>query len=242
MSSAVPFTDAWNDLSLEVLPNRDSLLYESIYGIENAKTVFRGTLRFAGFSRMMNVFQNMGLFESIPCNADTWEGALKMLQMNRGGFGSIEDFLSACADESAEDTARALETLKWLGMVNGSNLVNKGSIVDSFCDVLERQLKFEEGERDMVVMHHEIEASFDGKKTEKHQSSLRVFGEASGMSAMCKTVGFTTAAAADLILRGDLKNRTGLLLPIDKDIYIPLLQAVEHEGISFSESVVVDDR
>ena len=31
---------------LEVLPNRNSLLYADLYGIPEARTVFRGTLRY----------------------------------------------------------------------------------------------------------------------------------------------------------------------------------------------------
>ena len=41
-----------DSVSLEVLPNRDSLPYADVYGIaEHAERVFRGTLRYAGWSR-----------------------------------------------------------------------------------------------------------------------------------------------------------------------------------------------
>lgn len=41
---------AWPSLNLEVYPNRDSLAFGQLYGIaDTAETVFRGTLRFAGW-------------------------------------------------------------------------------------------------------------------------------------------------------------------------------------------------
>ncbi len=57
--------DIFPALGLEVLPNRDSLSYESVYGIEGAPTVFRGTLRYKGFSRRMRALQLAGLTRDV---------------------------------------------------------------------------------------------------------------------------------------------------------------------------------
>jgi len=54
---------------------------------------------------------------------------------------------------------------------------------------------------------------------------------------MCRTVGIPAAAAANLILSGGLKNYAGLVLPTEKSTYLPILAAVEKEGIMFEESV-----
>ena len=64
----MPFVDAWPELDLEVLPNRDSLNYENTYGIANVSTLFRGTLRYGGFSSLMYVFKNMGLLSILKSN------------------------------------------------------------------------------------------------------------------------------------------------------------------------------
>jgi alpha-aminoadipic semialdehyde synthase len=53
--------DAWPTLRLEVLPNRDSLKYGRLYGIEGAGTVFRGTLRYEGWSTVMYGCKALGL-------------------------------------------------------------------------------------------------------------------------------------------------------------------------------------
>jgi saccharopine dehydrogenase-like NADP-dependent oxidoreductase len=234
MRSAMPFADAWPDLGLECLPNRDSLKYESIYGIDKATTLFRGTLRYQGFCSLMSVFQRMGLFESVPTGAPSWSDAIRKLQTGR----SMDDFLLDCAGGDPEKAKAAKVALAEWSILNGSSSVaHPDSLVDSFCAVLEDHLKFRDQERDMVAMHTAIEASFQDGSTEVHHSSLLAFGDAS-MSAMCRTVGFPTAAAADLVLSGELKDRKGLVLPTDPGIYQPILAAVAKEGIVFEESVV----
>ena len=58
-------------------------------------------------------------------------------------------------------------------------------------------------------------------------------------TAMCKTVGYTAAAGAELILRDELHGESGLLLPTNKRIYRPILEATEIEGIEFNDDIEV---
>jgi alpha-aminoadipic semialdehyde synthase len=241
LQSAAPFLDAWPELRLECLPNRDSLQYETTYGIENVKTLFRGTLRYSGFSSLMHVFQNMGMFESFSAkDANTWDDLLGSLCRSRGGFESVEDFMLACAEDDPEEAIRARECLEWLGLSGNSKVASThgANVVELFCQRLEEKLFYGENERDMVVMHHTIGAQFEDGTTEEHHSSLQTFGDRS-MTAMCKTVGFTAAASTELILSGSLQGNRGLLLPTLKEIYVPVLEAVKREGIIFEETVKV---
>jgi len=64
LSAARP-TSVFKTLNLEVLPNRDSLPYGEVYGIhKTAHSVFRGTLRYGGWSGSMRAFQRRGWFDS----------------------------------------------------------------------------------------------------------------------------------------------------------------------------------
>ena len=45
----------------EVYANRDSLKYQNIYGLNNVKTLYRGTMRRVGFSRAWNIFVMLGM-------------------------------------------------------------------------------------------------------------------------------------------------------------------------------------
>jgi hypothetical protein len=54
---------------------------------------------------------------------------------------------------------------------------------------------------------------------------------------MAKTVGLPVAIAALKILNGEIKN-TGVLMPIDKRIYTPILKELEEYGVVFKEKNV----
>jgi saccharopine dehydrogenase (NAD+, L-glutamate forming) len=45
----------------EAYANRDSLKYQSIYGLDTIKTLYRGTIRRVGFSRAWNMFVQLGM-------------------------------------------------------------------------------------------------------------------------------------------------------------------------------------
>ncbi|MCB0375675.1 MAG: saccharopine dehydrogenase NADP-binding domain-containing protein, partial [Sinomicrobium sp.] len=45
----------------EAYANRDSLKYKSVYGLDNALTLYRGTIRRIGFSRAWNMFVQLGM-------------------------------------------------------------------------------------------------------------------------------------------------------------------------------------
>ena len=45
----------------EAYANRDSLKYRALYGLEDIKTMYRGTIRKIGFSRAWNIFVQLGM-------------------------------------------------------------------------------------------------------------------------------------------------------------------------------------
>jgi len=241
LNTAVPFRDAWSDLQLECLPNRDSLYYEKVYGIQGVPSIFRGTLRYEGFSSLVRVFRNMGFFgPQLFETTATWEDIIGELQRIQCQQGTMDDFVRHCADGDEHLARRAMSCLKWLHMTGRSAEQGEysASVVDLFCMKLEERLKYATGEADMVVMHHTVNARFDDGSLEEHSSSMQTFGDES-MTAMCRTVGYATAASADLILRGTLMGRSGLILPTEKEIYRPVLDRLAEEGIVFHERVKV---
>ena len=48
------------DLDLEAYPNRDSMPYQELYGLDDARTMFMGTLRYPGWSVMMRNLVKIG--------------------------------------------------------------------------------------------------------------------------------------------------------------------------------------
>jgi saccharopine dehydrogenase (NADP+, L-glutamate forming) len=85
----------------------------------------------------------------------------------------------------------------------------------------------------MIIMLHEIEFSVDGKNKQT-KSCLIVKGDDRIHTAMAKTVGLPLGIAAKLILENKI-NLTGLHIPVIPEIYIPVLQELEVNGIKFQE-------
>ena len=75
----------------------------------------------------------------------------------------------------------------------------------------------------------------DGQRAAIH-SSLVVKGENSVNTAMAKTVGLPLGIAAKLILNGTIRSR-GLLIPVAKDIYEPVLKELGKFDIKFNEEI-----
>lgn len=53
-------------LALEGFPNRDSTVYGNLYGITEAQTILRGTLRYKGFSEVAKALIKLGLIDPNP--------------------------------------------------------------------------------------------------------------------------------------------------------------------------------
>jgi saccharopine dehydrogenase-like NADP-dependent oxidoreductase len=99
---------------------------------------------------------------------------------------------------------------------------------------LEKKLVLADSDQDMIVMLHEIGYRKEGQ-VRKITSQLVVKGDDSLRTAMAKTVGLPLAMAALLLLQKKIGLR-GLQIPTHADIYVPVLQALQKEGIKFSET------
>ena len=105
-------------------------------------------------------------------------------------------------------------------------------------DVLERlmldKLRYSEGERDMIVLRHEIRYASAGGEERSAASTLIDYGRPGGDSSMARTVGLPAAVAARLVLDGGI-SRKGVCLPVHSEIYGPILRELEGRGIVFQE-------
>lgn len=129
----------------------------------------------------------------------------------------------------------ALSQLFFLGL-DSDELINKGkcSAADVLQWILEKKLALHTGDKDMIIMLHEIGYEMDGQE-KNIRSSLVVKGRDQLHTAMAQTVGLPLGIAAKLILSGEL-NRHGVLIPIHKEIYEKVLPELEKEGIRFHHS------
>ncbi|MCU0381210.1 MAG: saccharopine dehydrogenase NADP-binding domain-containing protein [Chitinophagaceae bacterium] len=125
----------------------------------------------------------------------------------------------------------ALGQLFYLGL-DSPEMINQGkrTAVEILQWVLERKLALQPGDKDMIVMLHEIGYHQEGRRN-MIKSHLVVKGTDPVHTAMAKTVGLPLGIAASLALQG--KIRPGVQIPVHRDIYELVLPALESEGIRF---------
>lgn len=135
-----------------------------------------------------------------------------------------------------KEASLALRQLMYLGMADADTVINKGkcSALDVLQFCLEKKLALKAQDKDMIVMLHELEYELAGQPF-RAQSTLIVKGRDQLRTAMAQTVGLPLGIAATLILQGNIGLR-GLHIPIHREIYEPVLEALKAQGIHFIES------
>lgn len=217
---------------LEGYPNRDAVPYADIYGIPTAKTVFRGTLRNPGWSATLKKMVDLGLL-------DVDEKELKGLSYKQ----FIGKLISYDGDDIREATAAylglephsfILDNFEWLGLFSDEPLpLEHGAPLDVLTARMLEKMRYEEGERDMLVMHHEFIARYPGRQ-EEITSTMVDYGIPGGDSSMARSVGLPAAIASRLVLEGKI-TRKGVVVPVTPDIYEPVLAELDDMGIQLEE-------
>jgi len=114
--------------------------------------------------------------------------------------------------------------------------VKNGSPAEILLDLLLEKWEFQIDDKDMVILHTEVEYEIEGE-TEKIVSSIIVHGKDSTDTAMSSTVGLPLAIGASLVLDEKIKER-GVVIPIHEDIYNPTLAKLTELGIKPTEQIL----
>ncbi|KAF4583903.1 hypothetical protein EYR40_002401 [Pleurotus pulmonarius] len=246
----VPITDKFD---LEGIANRDSLTYVNTYNLEDQpiRTILRGTLRYPGFSKLMDSFKSLGILETNKTMyLERWSSLVPQAISIKLGvkFGTL-DVPGAIKTLVGESQARELfNALRWLGLLPSIDASapmqsfppmprEKLAPIDLFSILLAHKLKYKSSEKDMVLMSHEIIASpkVPGAKPEIHTSNLMVLGD-DRASAMARTVGLPVAFAALRVIDDQVAVR-GVVGPKHESIYRPILSELERVGLGMQESM-----
>lgn len=223
----------------EGLANRNSLKYQSLYGLEDARTIYRGTLRRVGFSRAWNMFVQLGMTDDGYTLHDSEH-------MSYRDF--INSFLHYSPSDSVELKTRYnlkidQDDIMWrklveLDLFNPDKKIGlkNATPAQALQKILEEQWALEPEDKDMVVMYHKFGYELKGEQ-KQIDATMVCIGEDQTYTAMAKTVGYPVALAALNILN---KNSTapGVHRPLSKEVYAPILKALADEGIEFKEKQV----
>ena len=217
----------------EVYPNRDSLAYIDTYGLHEAQTMFRGTIRYAGHCDSWAKMMDLGLFDTKERDLDAM--TLKMLLGELLG-GTPNPKAALVQRFGANDPL--IEKLEFLGYFIDTP-IGEGidTPLDALCEQMEARMPYEEGERDMILLLHKFEIETDGLR-KKVDCKMVEFGQPGGDSAMARTVALPAAIAVKLILEGEISLK-GVWAPVDARIYNPVLDELETLGIVVEEALEV---
>ena len=142
---------------------------------------------------------------------------------------------AATLADKMHDASLTLKQLFFLGLDDDQTEINKGrcSAADVLQFALEKKLVLQPHDKDLVIMLHDIEYSMTGERY-KATSTLILEGKDEMETAMALTVGLPLGIAARLVLNGTIKA-TGLMIPVSKEIYEPVMDELQKLGISFKE-------
>ncbi len=220
----------------EVYANRNSLKYHDVYGFQDILTLYRGTIRRVGFSRAWNVFVQLGMTEdgyTIPDSENL----------------SYRDYVNLFLPYSPNDSVKLKfrhslkidqddliwEKLEELDIFNKTKTlgIKNATPAQALQKILMDKWTLKEEDKDMIVMYHKFGYELDGK-TYQIDSSMVTIGEDQTYTAMSKTVGLPVAIASLKILNKEITT-PGVLRPIAREVYEPILKELETYGVYFTE-------
>ncbi len=225
----------------EAYANRDSLSYRKIYGLDDIKTMFRGTLRRPGYSRAWNLFVQLGVTDDSYVIEDSENMTYRQFINSFLPYNPTRPVEKKLADYlDFDQDSQEMYKLRWLGIFEDRKIGLKAATPAKILQqLLMEKWKLDDGDIDMIVMQHQFTYEINNE-TKKIKSSMVVYGEDSEYTAMAITVGTPLAIAVKLILNGKIKL-TGVQIPILKEIYEPILDELKQFKIKFIEEEVKPD-
>ena len=208
----------------ESYPNRDSLKYIGEYGLEGIETMYRGTLRVPPYCRGWNEMVHLNLTDDVTVQ-DIKPGQ------------TFKQFFEEKVDHHWSTQNPAMQLLL-LNTFHDDRPVPFKSATNAkvLQALLEDQWVMKPGDKDMIVMVHQITYLDSGVK--KHlQSSLVYIGKDAEHTAMATTVGLPVAIVTKMILNGEISRR-GVLMPKYPEIYNPILAELKDYGVEFKEKLL----
>ena len=215
----------------EAYPNRDSVPYADIYGISDVANLKRGTLRKSGFCKRWDVFVQLGMTED-ETELHFAQGATYVDFM----AVFLPDYLkvgNAALKNLVSDETISRDIINMGFDLKNPEILkrNNGTPADFLLDLIVEKWRLKTNDKDLVVMIHQFEYSLNGIDYQL-VASFGLEGENASNTAMAQTVGLPLGICAKLLLHNLIRQK-GLVLPLDKEIYKPILKELSNFGVRF---------
>jgi saccharopine dehydrogenase (NADP+, L-glutamate forming) len=218
----------------EAYANRDSIPYREKYNLEDVPTLIRATLRLPGYCEGWNALIQLGL----TANNYRIDGS-ENLTYRQWVSSYLPDNSSLTLEKKL---ARSINTtvnsdlfkrIIWTDLLTDRSITRvNGTPAEILLDLLSDKWKFKDGDIDMLVFYDRQEYVLNDELRE-HVSYMVTKGQDHLHTAISRTVGLPAAIGAKLILNGKIKSR-GVILPLEKEVYDPILNELEELGIGYT--------
>lgn len=224
--------------SLEAFPNRDSIEYQDLYNLPDAKTVIRGSMRYRGFSETIKALKGLGLMDQSPhpCLQTDNGAELTWRHFMAELLGHSHDIalstLKTLVLEKVGKSQKRLQSLIELGLFDDEPVTKCGTPFDTTRFKIIKRYPFQAGENDLIIMRIMFDIEWADRGCEEKTLTMVVYGQEAngGFSAMAKTVGYPAAIASKMVLEGEIQNK-GMIIPLQPEVYRPILKRLKNEGI-----------
>jgi saccharopine dehydrogenase-like NADP-dependent oxidoreductase len=219
--------------TFEAYANADSTAYKNDYGIPEAKSIYRGTLRYPGWCETICYMNAIGFFGAEKRDI----GGSSFAQFTARLAGSDKDPEKAlCKKFGLAPWSAFIMRMKWMGFFDDRPLPSGAmSPRDVVAALFAEKLTMSPEDKDMIVLHDEITAQYPNGLRRLHRSVLVDYGTPGKWTAIARTTGIPPAIAARFIMEGKIKT-PGIHRPTIREIYEPVLAELAAEGISMAES------
>ncbi|MCK6691729.1 MAG: saccharopine dehydrogenase NADP-binding domain-containing protein [Thermoanaerobaculia bacterium] len=220
----------------EVYANRDSLLYREAYGLQDIKTMFRGTIRHKGFCDAWNALVRIGLtdatFPIVDSDKLTYHDLMEAFLGISQHTGSVKDRIAKLIETDPE--GEIMQKLEWLGLFSKRRIKVKNATPALILEnLLLEKWALQPNDKDMVIMQHVFEYEINRRK-HKLTSTLTMKGSNGADTAMSRLVGLPLGIFVKLLLM-DKISTTGVNIPTMPEVYEPVMQELEQYGVKFTE-------
>ncbi|CAG9311574.1 unnamed protein product [Blepharisma stoltei] len=248
MSTAQPL-DLEYDLPLVYYPNGNSINYVDLYGLHNAHTVKRCTIRYRNYPTICKGFVVLGIYndDSFDFGENlTWRDLISHLAGDVNGdenlLGQIPDEMKPVAVKvagklnsfAADEVKLIIEALVKLDMLSTAPIRNAKSIFDAFVQLMQEKCKYEPGEEDLVIMEHRYIAQYSDRKV-LYKSKLIERGVVSELSCMSRLVSLPASLGAFWLATH--QHAPGLMYPMEEGFSEEILSSLERDfNVKFEET------
>jgi saccharopine dehydrogenase-like NADP-dependent oxidoreductase len=225
----------------ESRPNSDSCawLYPSLYGVPDITNFYQGTLRFIGWGETFQGLIELGFANVAQPIEDSLKTHKDVILKLCGNTKDMDPKKAVALKLNIPLYSDVIRRFDWLGLFSDQKIEVRDSYCDFMTNVLVKALgKFQDQdeETDQVIMYYRMIADYPNKQQEII-SLTHAIAKAGSKRNMCsKLTSQTAAMIARMILENSL-NLTGLHYPLLPEVYNPVLEEYEKDGIICNEEV-----